>query len=305
MLSKEGRLRFNEVAWINDLSIVEKANTNIAAANNAPWARVIYNRRVLYAGEFIKHYSDHYRFDFLFQTGDINPRLSTRAIGEMYLWDLPLLLAGLFFLLKRRDKMAALVFAWILLAPIPAATARETPHALRILNVLPIPQIISALGLLYIWRLLGRLKAPIALAMAVMVVLQICSYLQNYYLVYPVKYSSDWQYGYKQMVQSVAGVQGNYDHIWVTGKYGRPYVYFLFYNQYSPEKYWANRQVSRDQFGFWSVASFDKYQFTAPAQPGKWLFVGDPSQEKVAVKGLKYIFNPSGGVVFAVYEKIL
>lgn len=272
LLSPEGKLRFNEVTWLNDLSLVETANKNIAANNNALWAKVVYNRRVVYAGEFARHYLDHFRFDFLFQSGDINARLSTRNFGEMYLLDLPLLIIGILVLIKRHNRVTFLLFGWLLLAPIPAAMARETPHALRTLNILPVPQIIAALGAVTLMKKLRFILVP-ALAVSVYF------YLQNYLLVYPVRFAGDWQSGYKQMVEYVATIQKDYDYIDVTNHYGRPYIYFLFYNRYDPQKYWQNRQASKDRFGFWTVAVFDKYVFDGRPRQGKTLYVRSPGEK--------------------------
>lgn len=297
LISPEGHLRFNEVTWLNDLSIVETANKNIAVNNNAFWAKIVFNRRVYYLGEFFKHYFDHYRFDFLFQNGDINPRLSSRSVGEIYLIDLPLVLLGLYVLIKKRDKVTAVIFSWLLLAPIPAALARETPHALRILNVLPVPMIISAAGLVKLPKIF-RFAAPFVLSFLIFF------YLRDYYFIYPVKFASDWQSGYKEMVQSVAKIENRYDYISVTNNLGRPYIYFLFYNQYSPQKYWANRDVSRDKFGFWTVAGFDKYVFFSgiPEKMGRWLYVRSLTDQMTGKHLLETIYDFSGKPVFFLYD---
>ncbi len=284
LLSTEGKLRFNEVTWLNNLSLVETSNRAIADNNGVWWAKIVFNRRVFYVLEFSRHYLDHFRPDFLFISGDINPRLSVRSFGEMYWLDLPLFLIGLFWLLRRRNKATAVLLSWLLLAPIPAAMARETPHALRVLNVLPVPMIISAVGLVKVPKILG---AGAALVLAILVFL----YLQSYYLVYPVKFANEWQYGYKQMVEYVSRIQNNYDYVSVTNHYGRPYIYFLFYNQYSPEKYWRNRLAFKDQFGFWSVAGFDKYVFDGREMKGKGLFVRSPEEPMPGHKEIKTLKN--------------
>ena len=296
LISSEGHLRFNEVTWLNDLNIVETANKNIALNNNALWAKVIFNRRIYYTGEFLKHYFDHYRFDFLFQTGDVNPRLSSRTVGEMYLIDLPLVLLGLFVLIKKRDKTTALIFSWLLLAPIPAAFARETPHALRILNILPVPMIIGAVGLVKLPKIF-KLLVPLILSFLIFF------YLKNYYFIYPVKFAADWQSGYKQMVQSVAEIQEQYDYVSVTNSLGRPYIYFLFYNQYAPQKYWVNRDASRDKFGFWTVASFDKYVFSDNiSKKGRWLYVRSVTDQITGKHLVKTVSDFSGRPVFFLYD---
>ena len=124
---------------LNDLSLVEKSNKLISQNNNAIWAKIIFNRRVFYVQEFSNHYLDNFRPDFLFISGDINPRLSVRWVGEMYWFEIIFAAIGLYCLVKKRDKPALVLLGWLILAPVPAAMARETPHALRILNILPVP----------------------------------------------------------------------------------------------------------------------------------------------------------------------
>lgn len=297
LTSLEGRLRFNEVTWLNDLSIVETSNEKIAENGGSSWARLLFNRRVFYGQIFLEHYLDHFRPDYLFITGDINPRLSIQSVGELYWWDLPFLLVGVFYLLGRRDKSAVVVFSWILLAPIPAALARETPHALRTLNILPMPQIVIALGVGVAFRHLRLIK----FLGAIILILFVFRYLSNYYFVYPKKYSGDWQYGYKQLVGEVKKIQGGYDYVSVTGKLGRPYIYFLFYNQYPVDKYLYNRVASRDQFGFWTVRQFDKYVFDHTPPSGKILYVRTPMETSIGTKIIESIYDPNGQTVFNIF----
>lgn len=295
--SPEGRLRFNEVTWLNDLSIVEASNKAVAQNHGAMWAKIVYNRRVFYSQIFLEHYLDHFRPGYLFGHGDVNPRLSIQSVGEMYWWDLPFILAGIFFLLKRHDRASALIFFWILLAPIPAALARETPHALRTLNMLPMPQVLVGLGAAV---LLGK-KKWLALGGAVILAVFVWRYLGDYYLVYPRKFSGDWQYGYKQMVEDVKKLQAGYDYVSVTGRLGRPYIYFLFYGQYPVDKYLSNRQASQDQFGFWTVRGFDKYVFDRTPSSGKILYVRTPRETPAGAEVLETIYDPDSQAVFNIF----
>lgn len=299
LLSREGRLRFYEVTWLNDTALVEMANHRIAADGGTWWAKIIHNRRVDFSFEFLKHYLDHFRPEFLFFSGDVNPRLSIQTVGEMYYLDLPLLLLAVFFLVKQHTKTRALLFSWILLSPIPAAFARETPHALRILQILPAPQILVALGLTQLTVVFKKFTPAVVFISG----LFFAAYLHDYYIHYPIVYASDWQYGYKQMVESVSQIQGKYDHVSVTGTYGRPYIYFLFYQKYPPQKYFLTRSVDRDWYGFWYVHRFDKYVFDTPNDSGKWLFVHDAKPFPANEKLLRVIYDPSGQPVFQITEK--
>ncbi|MEK7565580.1 MAG: glycosyltransferase family 39 protein [Patescibacteria group bacterium] len=291
-LNRESRLRFEEVSWTKDLAPIEESNQRIALDSNNLFSKIIHNRRVSYTLQFLKHYSDHFRPDFLFYKGDVNLRLGTGGIGEMYWVELPFFLAGLYFLIKKRDKFSAFIFAWLLLAPIPAAMARETPHALRFLNVLPIPQIITAYG---IFKLLNFKLLYLPLAIIYLVFFGF--YLHDYYVNYPVRSEMNWQSGYKEMVRHVASVEQNYPCVNITQYYGRPYIYFLLYNQYPPQKYWSARKTDRDWYGFWYVHSFGKYSFDS-SENKNCLYVSAPQETP---KDVKIIYKTP---VFVFYEKI-
>ncbi|MBI3558885.1 glycosyltransferase family 39 protein [Candidatus Gottesmanbacteria bacterium] len=297
LLSREGSLRFQEVAWINDTSLIEQANKQIAGEGDSLVARLIHNRRVLFGQQFLKHYADHFRADFLFFTGDANPKLSLQTHGELYWLDLPLLLFGLYYLWRKKNRFSVILLGWLFLSPVPAAFARETPHALRILQVLPVPQIIAALGLIKILSFF-RLKY-----LAVFLFfLPFFFYLHDYYLHYPKTFAMDWEYGYKEMVNYLREVENKYDYIQITGKYGRPYIYVLLYEKYPPEKYWQLRKVDRDWYGFWYVHSFDKYIFDDPVPPGKILYVRESEGTDPQAHILKSILNPKEEVVFNIYD---
>ncbi|MCL4390444.1 MAG: glycosyltransferase family 39 protein [Patescibacteria group bacterium] len=279
--TREAQLRFNEVSWLNDSAPIELSNQRIAYDHDVWWAKIIHNRRVVYSLEFLKHYTDAFSTDFLFIKGDVNERLSIQTMGELYLIDLPFLLAGLYLLVRRPNKSTAVILAWALLAPIPAAMARETPHALRTLNLLPIPQIITAIGVAWSIKKFPKFLIPLTLLIS----LSVLFYLHSYYIDYPKKYDLAWQYGYKQLVSYVAAHENNYDHISVTETYGRPYIYFLFYEQYPLEKYLQTVSTDRDWYGFWYVHGFDKLVFgdTAPGQ-GSTLFVRGPDEAPAGAK---------------------
>ena len=300
LLSREGSLRFQEVAWVNDLAPIIESNDRIALDNNVWWSKLIHNRRLVYAGEFIKHYTDHFRADFLFFSGDMNGKLSIQTVGELYWLDLPFLLAGVYLLMRNRSKTSLILFSWLALAPVPAAFARETPHALRILQILPVPQILVAYGLVGLLKKRKLLISFIGFLLAI----SVFAYLHDYYIHYPKYYAMDWQYGYEQVVAAVNKVQNNYDYVSITNTYGRPYIYFLLYSAYPPTKYWQTRNVDRDWYGFWYVHSFDKYIFDGkiPSQ-GKGLFVQEPEIVPKEAKVLDTIKNPLGQTVFVLYEK--
>ncbi len=307
LAGRESKVRFQEVSIFNNLEVVKTANERIALDDSSWWSKIIHNRRLAFAQEFLKHYFDNFNGRFLFLSGDVNPRLSIQEVGELYIFDLPFLLVGLFYLLRKRDRTSLVIFCWLAVVPIPAATARETPHALRTVSLLPLPQIIVALG---VWQVYDWLKRPRVKKLFIggtTLFLSACVfyYLHNYYIHYPVEWSREWQYGYKEAVQYAASVEKNYDQIIVTGELGRPYIYFLFYQQINPAFYWQTRIASRDWFGFWTVQGFGKYRFGntfLKRAKGKILFIGVLSETPEGAKELKTINYLNGETALKIVE---
>ena len=308
---RESRLRFQEVSIFNNLEPIKISNERIAFDNNTWWAKLIHNRRIIFAADFLKHYFDNFSGRFLFTHGDVNPRLSIQEMGELYVWDLPFLLLGLFILVKKREKASLPIFIWMLVAPIPAATARETPHALRILSILPTFQIIIAYGLYHfsLWiknRFAGKYSHFLFFILCFMLSANLFYYLHNYYTHYSIIWGDEWQYGYKQMVSYVAKVADNYDHIFVTDTLGRPYIYFAFYKPYPLTNFLKEREASRDWFGFWNVSALGKirFEFSQLSQAsGKVLLVTTPGNLPSDFSVLTSIKNLSGRDIFLIAQK--
>lgn len=293
-------LRFHEVNIFADFKIVQTANLRLDQDHWAWWARIVHNRRLGYALSFLDHYFDHFSGEFLFGRGDNNPKLSTGKMGELYLAELPFLLLGLVWLLRHRSAAGWFILFWMVAAPIPAATARETPHALRALTFLPSFQIITALGLTRVWPRARKLMA----VAAVLLLIQFSLYLNYYYQDYPKEFSADWLYGYQPMVDKVLKLEKNYDRILVTEAYGRPYIFFLWYGRLKPEFFWEQGQVNTDVFGLKNVPRLGKFEFrrldfSRDFQPGT-LLVGTPADFPDQVKPIEVIRFLNGEKAFVI-----
>lgn len=302
LFSKQAMLRFREVNIFSDISAVVTANNRIAREGNFLLSRVLNNRRVGYAYSMLGHYMDHFDPKFLFISGDGNPKFSTQDVGELYLIEAPLLAIGMIMLFLHAPKIALFLLFWLLVSIIPAATARETPHALRILNSLPTWQIFIAYGL---WVCMRKNRRILVVIVAVIYIFQVTYYIYNYHTHYRRAYAPEWQYGYKQAIRYAKGVYDAYDHIFVTDRIGRPYMYTLFYTQYDPGLYLGEKNSYFDAAGFYHVDGFDKYVFikTLPDPiPPKSLIIGDSSWVGPGDQVLKEIMYPDGTVALVIYE---
>lgn len=263
LLSPQAKLRFAEVNIFSDIKVIETTNQEIINDNNAWWSKVLHNRRVEYGLSYLSHYFDNLSLEFLFISGDGNPKFSVHSVGQLYLWELPFLIAGLLFLFKKREGNWKIIPLWILLAIIPAATARETPHALRIEGTLPMFQILVAYGIVQVYFLLNKYKVfkIVAFSYLFFALFNISYYFEEYYKHYANQFSYDWQYGYKDAVTYAHQVEDEYDAIYLTNAFGRPYIYSLFYTKYDPKEFRKKAVVNREALGFATVLGFDKYYF--------------------------------------------
>ncbi len=288
LTTPESRLRYNEVNIFSDVSLVKSANQQVANDHNAWWSKILHNRRFVYTAAYVQHYLDNLSPSFLFIKGDGNPKFATGDTGEMYLWDIPFLIVGILFLFRKKNGYWWILPLWALLAIVPAAVARETPHALRTENALPSWQIMTAVGFVestYFFKKYWKLFLGISLSVLLLFVI----YFQHgYYTHYAWEYSSEWQYGYKDALSYARAHQSSYQHIVITHALGRPYIYTLFYNAINPSTYRATSIVHRDAFGFVTVLKAGEYLFPEKITPMKnTLFIVTPNEVPANARVLK------------------
>jgi len=311
MFSPEGQARYKLVSFVNDPGFVLRINEDRGNLSlPSPLPRLVHNKATHFFAVFTSNYLAHFSPSFLFIKGAGHHQHHVQGMGELYLIELPFLLLGVWFLFKKQRKEIRRMFVfWIVLSAIPASIAFDSiPHALRDLLVLPSYQLITAYGFV---NLLGAVKnrkkvsfALIAFSFAAFS-LQFVYYLHLYYQQYPVNYSRDWQYGYKQVLKYVAENQDRYDRVIITRHYGEPHIFTLFWLGYPPEKYQTIDNLIRYQSHDWVwVNQFDKYLFPDLGDTGtrvndfKKKFIG---QGKTLIVGRPGDFDKEDPVLKSVY----
>lgn len=261
LFTPQADLRFQQVNIFSDINIIKTSNQEIANDNNALWSKIIHNRRFMFTFDYLKHYFDNLSPSFLFIKGDGNPKFSIQSVGQMYLWDIVFFASGILFLFKKKEGYWWIIPLWLLTGIIPAATARETPHALRIEASLPTFQILAAYGFIQLMNKFNKHKKFFASCLLFLLFFNFLYFYHDYFYHYPYQYSAEWQYGYKGSINYVKKVAGRYDQIDVTRMLGRPYIYYLFYKKEDPRVYRKSAIIHRDAFGFVTVEGFGKYRF--------------------------------------------
>lgn len=185
-------------------------------------------------GRWVNHFSGQ----FLFFVGDwSNPRHSAPYTGMLTFMDLPLLIVGVFTLLRESlKKTNGFVLAWLVLSPLPAIFTRDTVHAVRSFNMVIPLTLILALGAHVIFTKKKTRKALGVIFMCIYIAGYVY-FLDAYFVHLPGRNSKYWSYGYKQLVQELTPRVESGESIIFQQSYNQPYIYFLFYNKYDPAKY--------------------------------------------------------------------
>lgn len=236
-------------------------------------AKLLHNKIINYLLAFFENWGEHYHGEFLFLSGDAIQRNKVPETGQLYLFDIFLLLFG-FLILMKVPKTGLFVIFWLLITPIASALTFQSPHSLRSHNMVIPLMLISSVGLcgLIAW-LRGTFKdrsvrAALFLSITVFIGWQFARYQHMYWVHMAKEYPFSSQYGLKELVSYTEDEGEGSEKIVVTDRYDQPYILFLFYGaavnpqKYSPSLFQANHTLSpRDEFGFSTVRAFDKYEF--------------------------------------------
>ena len=198
------------------------------------------------AVQWVKNYLSYFSPDFLFFNGDPNLRHSIRGFGQLYVFEIFSIAAGLMVLLfmtlkrKRGDlrfrQTMILLFAGIALYPIPAALT-EPNHALRAVIGSVLFPLISGYGIYWAAAFFRKKSIKMFAVLGILLILFAGSfnYVKHYFLEYPYYSWYHWDYGWKQAV--AFSKQKNYRDIFVSNHFFLPHCFILFYAKYPPEKY--------------------------------------------------------------------
>jgi 4-amino-4-deoxy-L-arabinose transferase-like glycosyltransferase len=202
---------------------------------------IIHNRRVVYAQSLASNYLSHFNPLWLFFTGDEVSRHHAPGFGLLYLVSLPFIIAGIYFLLSRTFSSSWIIFVWFLLAPIAASLTFEAPHALRSLIFLPTWQIFEAAGVLFLFQSINKKRFAIIIKVLVVILFagNIFYYLHQYFVHTNTDFQKDWQYGYKEAIDTVAAYHNTDKRIIFSKSFEQPYIFYLFYAKYDSAKYIA------------------------------------------------------------------
>jgi 4-amino-4-deoxy-L-arabinose transferase-like glycosyltransferase len=170
-------------------ALIARFNLISIAAAGAPLGTVI--------GRFLGNYFTYLGPEFLFVEGDHQARHATQ-FGGMLLWiTLPLIVAGLVAVWRKRHQpFMRFVFLGTLVAPVSAALTQESvPHALRAALMLPFLLVLAVEGIILLHGLAPRWRAQAVAVTAMALLVQGALFTIDMYATWPARSALDFDAG--------------------------------------------------------------------------------------------------------------
>lgn len=267
-LVKGGGDRFKQVSVFGSLEtkliMEEQIREDGVAGTNVKITQMFHNKVTNHLLTYIANYLDYFSGNFLFTKGGLPIWFRVEGMGLTYLILLPFLLIGLVVLAVSKNKMQKIPLIWLLLAPIAAAaTTDDIPNVRRSLAMLPMIEIISAFGFLYLLQNRKKLEKTLIISVGLMLlILNFFYFIHQYFVHAPVHRNWFRDEGFGEMVKTVKNSYNNVDKIIVTKSMGGIYPIILFYMQYNPRDYLSEGSVRDKEY-----SGFGKFFFVPQACP--------------------------------------
>lgn len=314
--------RLNETSIFGVSEWVTQSNEYRARQGFSLVSRVLYHRVWFLTKEVATNFFSHWRFDYLFLSGDVNPRHSTPMFGLFFPFDVVFLLVGIGWCVQSRTSVRWFLLGWILVATLPAALTTAVPHALRTLPAMPAYLAVVTLGVclsgvtlsrlgrqVFSWSSVSLQQAifPVVFASIVGVyVIGFGAYWLTYTRIFPVTSAASWQDGYQLMITALEPYLFSGQPIFITREQGRPAMYFWFFTKMDPRRVQdANATAPKDQGEFLAFEQVSFIDRIDQVQPG--IVASSPdfyarlAQEK-SVTQVTSIKNAAGDTVWIISQ---
>lgn len=267
LISPEGSLRFQGMSIFND----QQAGIDFVETRRVDWLRND-NRSVLlfhplfatHLDTLISSYLSYFRLDYLFMDhSDTRPGYVSQN-GLLYLFELPFLIIGFYFLFRKFPLPYGLfILSWLLIAPLAGSVVVGAPTSVRSTTMIIPLNLIVAIGILFSLKSLPRhgfYKILSSLILTIIVIYGLAFYEHMLFVHAPIEHSEQWYYSYKQVVARAQQLAPSYDHVVVSNTLDQPYIFFLFYTKKNPLDYQKSGGTVSGGFRA-DQNKFDKYSF--------------------------------------------
>lgn len=319
--------RFAYISGTSQKIVFEEVDSN-RQWSDSTLTKLIYNNKTVFAEGVARRYIQSFSPFFLFVTGDPNLRQSIGSVGELYYFDLILILIGLTVIIKKFDDKSSeeklpyyLFGTWLLLAPFPSALTHDgANHASRLLPMLFPLIIFSAIGFDQLLNYANSQKRKIVFFIfTLLMILNITKFIHRYFVIWPNYSWRFWHSGFKETISYVKEYENQYSRIYLNNTYEPMLPRFLFWYDYDmalfQEQFTDDKHIEALVPGFNGFTLGEKYYFGEFEKPIEQLLNKDhlivASAErditnpeifnKPGIELLETFYSPTGVPIFYVF----
>lgn len=205
--------------------------------------RFFHNKPLTWTKKIAENYVSAFAPHFLVIHGDVTFRHSLHEIGQIFWWQIPFLLLGLYYLCRHWQKWEHRLWViWLLIAPLPASlTIDGGYHATRLIFMVVPLTVITAYGITA-WPTFSQqfkkrfslIKNLIILAILFLALFEFLNHQHYYYQHYRYDSWRWWHCGYKEAFQALDQVDNDYQRVLIENTYEPALIRYLFWQGYDP-----------------------------------------------------------------------
>src|SRR5260221_1658298 len=288
-LSPQALIRFKATSAFQDTSLYQQSANQllIDKMQHNYISLFMDNRRLIPVKIFLDNYISHFNPQWLFSSVG-REDFKVPYVGLLYLWEFPCILIGMVYAIRAKfPKSTKLtILTWTIASFVPGALTTGASHALRSYTLLPVPQILTALGLIagfvFLQKFLKQKSIFIALLLVVVVAMSIKNFYFSYFYLFPKQLSEPYQYALSQAIKYVQIHKNEYHQIIISNQDNlyQSYMFYLFFTRYNPVTY--QKMGGTKSGGFAVTHAYDTVVFRPLVWPDEKkdssiLYVGNPS----------------------------
>lgn len=227
--------------------------------------KAVFNYYFLVAFYYVKNLVSFFSTSFFFILGSDKPNQNIGQMAMFYFFEFPLIIAGVYYALKKKAKFLIPVLIWLLAVFIFGSVVRIVPNGTRTFPVVIPLTILSSYGfyillekLLYLKSM--KVKISVIALSGFVIIYSYLFFFLSYFVRYPIEKAKDWRSEDQKTVSRILELEKNYNEIVFLENSEFFYTSFLYYSRYSPTTY--HRSAKYRQSGLVStLESVGKYKF--------------------------------------------
>jgi len=289
-----GRIFIEDIQTAN----IEVANQRVGSQKPELIKKLLHNKVTYWGREFLKKYLYTFSGQYLFTDGEAAGIYSLPNRGQLYLFELPLIVLGVLYLFAKHRKIFWFILCLMLISPLPSGLGVSRPtYTHQSVFLIPWLSLLSSGGVIFLLEQYKKTfpKYVLGIALVTLSAYALGSYLQQYYFEWSHYGGSYFSQTTQTMVRDLIANKGK--NIIVYADSSNLLLHYAFYTSSNPILYQRQLHVTLDAIQFYPTCT----NTTLPKINSYLIYVKTPCS--LFLKPTRSIQEQSGEVVWNIYEK--